>query len=163
LSAVASSHGSLCQQGAWTTGGDHLAKPDCFAGELQRHPAGAVAFEFDRGGLAEVRRCVERAAAEAGLSGRPAEDLVVAASELAANSIAHGGGSGTLRTWREPGRLLIEFEDRGTIEEPLAGRQRPASTQEGGRGLWLVNQLCDLVQIRSSVAGTRIRLHAALA
>jgi anti-sigma regulatory factor (Ser/Thr protein kinase) len=88
-------------------------------------------------------------------------DLVAAASELAANSVAHGGGSGTLRIWRERPRLLVEFEDRGTIAEPLAGRFRPPPTQEGGRGLWLANQLCDLVQIRSSAAlGTTVRLQA---
>jgi anti-sigma regulatory factor (Ser/Thr protein kinase) len=31
--------------------------------------------------------------------------------------------------------------------------------REGGRGLWLVNQLCDLVQLRSSAAGGVVRLH----
>ena len=30
----------------------------------------------------------------------------------------------------------------------------------GGRGVWLANQLCDLVQIRSGAAGTVVRLHA---
>ena len=59
--------------------------------------------------------------------------------------------------------MLIEFEDRGTIDEPLAGRLRPTPTQQGGRGLWLANQLCDLVQIRSSELGTTVRLQAALA
>ena len=32
----------------------------------------------------------------------------------------------------------------------------------GGRGLWLVNHLCDLVQVRSSQAGNVIRLHMSL-
>ncbi|HYJ77750.1 MAG TPA: sensor histidine kinase, partial [Actinomycetes bacterium] len=32
----------------------------------------------------------------------------------------------------------------------------------GGRGLWLANQLCNLVQIRSGAAGTTVRLHARL-
>jgi anti-sigma regulatory factor (Ser/Thr protein kinase) len=88
-------------------------------------------------------------------------DLITAASELAANSVMHGGGSGTLRLWRENGSLLAEVEDRGRIEEPLVGRLRPGLAQEGGRGLWLANQLCDLVQIRSGAAGTTVRLHAA--
>jgi hypothetical protein len=34
---------------------------------------------------------------------------------------------------------------------------------EGQRGLWLVNQLCDLVQLRSPDDGVVVRLHAALA
>jgi len=105
---------------------------------------------------------VESVAEAAGLGARPRADLVLAASELAANSIAHGGGSGTLRAWREADRLLVEFEDAGWIEEPLVGRRRPAITQEGGRGLWLANQLCDLVQIRSGSTGTTVRLQATL-
>ena len=64
-----------------------------------------------------------------------------------------------LRLWEEDERLLVEVEDRGRIEEPLVGRIRPDVNQEGGRGLWLANQLCDLVQIRSGEAGTTVRLH----
>jgi anti-sigma regulatory factor (Ser/Thr protein kinase) len=71
----------------------------------------------------------------------------------------HGGGTGTLRLWRENGSLLAEVEDRGRIDRPLVGRLRPGIAQEGGRGLWLANQLCDLVQIRSGDAGTVVRLH----
>jgi anti-sigma regulatory factor (Ser/Thr protein kinase) len=84
---------------------------------------------------------------------------VTAASELAANSVMHGGGSGTLRLWHEDGSLLAEVEDGGRIEEPLVGFLRPGLEQEGGRGLWLANQLCELVQIRSGDGGTVVRLH----
>lgn len=136
---------------------------DCYAGQLPARPADATTFAFDRAGLSEVRRRVGSAAEAAGLGSRSTDDLVAAASELAANSVVHGGGGGTLRTWHEDDRLLIEFEDAGRIEEPLAGRLRPAITQEGGRGLWLANQLCDLVQIRSGSSGTIVRLQAALA
>ena len=31
--------------------------------------------------------------------------------------------------------------------------------QVAGRGLWLVHELCDLVQLRSSPAGTVVRMH----
>jgi anti-sigma regulatory factor (Ser/Thr protein kinase) len=34
----------------------------------------------------------------------------------------------------------------------------PAPDREGGRGLYLVNQLCDLVQVRSSDQGTTVRV-----
>jgi hypothetical protein len=49
--------------------------------------------------------------------------------------------------------------DRGWIRDPLAGRVAPRENKATGRGLWLVNQLCDLVQLRSSPAGTTLRLH----
>lgn len=129
---------------------------------LTDRPAAAPALEFDRGGLGEVRRRVADVAEAAGIDAEAGADLVLAASELAANSVAHGGGGGTLRSWCEDGRLLLEVEDAGLIEEPLVGRLRPAATQEGGRGLWLANQLCDLVQIRSGAAGTVVRLQTTL-
>jgi anti-sigma regulatory factor (Ser/Thr protein kinase) len=163
LAAVSHSHQSVARDGAREASGDYLADRDCYAGELSRHPADAEDFAYDRTRLAAVRHLVKRVAEEAGIAVGRTADLVVAASELAANSVVHGGGAGTLRTWRERDRLLIEFEDRGTIDEPLAGRLRPAPTQEGGRGLWLANQLCDLVQVRSNALGTTVRLQAALA
>jgi anti-sigma regulatory factor (Ser/Thr protein kinase) len=161
LEKVTYSHGSVCHDGVRESSGEYVAGRDCFAGELSRRPAGAEAFEFDRAKLADVRRQVERVAERAGLPAPDTADLVIAASELAANSVAHSGGSGTLRSWQDDdGRLLIEFEDSGSIEEPLAGRLQPQPTQEGGRGLWLANQLCDLVQIRSRPGRTTVRLQA---
>ena len=138
------------------------AAADQYAGRLADPPAATPSFEFDRAGLSGVRRRIEAAGEAAGLDQRAGTDLVLAAGELAANSIAHGGGSGTMRTWREDDRLIVDFEDAGWISEPLVGRLRPTVTQEGGRGLWLANQLCDLVQIRSSAAGTAVRLQVAL-
>lgn len=163
LAAVSHSHRSMTDDGAHGQSSDYFADRDCYAGELSRYPADAEALAYDRTRLTAVRRLVKRVAGEAGIAVGATADLIAAASELAANSVAHGGGAGILRTWREHDRLLIEFEDRGTINEPLAGRLRPPPTQEGGRGLWLVNQLCDLVQIRSNAGGTTVRLHAALA
>ena len=83
-------------------------------------------------------------------------------NEIAANSLLHGGGSGVLRVWAEPSTLICEVADSGTIADPLVGRQSPSLERVGGRGLWLANQLCDLVQIRSGAAGTVVRLHVRL-
>lgn len=91
-----------------------------------------------------------------------AEELVLAVDEIATNSIRHGGGVGMLRLWREGETLLCEIQDRGRIEDPLLGRVRPDSAPGCGRGVWIANQLCDLVQIRSSAAGTRVRMHKRL-
>ena len=94
------------------------------------------------GELAEVRRFVRRGAREARLSQRATEDLVLAVSELATNSLQYGGGEGICRMWSEGGTLLCEVRDSGYIREPLAGRVRPAPGQARGRGLWVVNQIC---------------------
>jgi anti-sigma regulatory factor (Ser/Thr protein kinase) len=114
---------------------------------------------FTAGGLPAVRRLVSREAAGAGFTTRPIADLVLAANEVATNSVQHGGGSGTLRIWRDGGVLVCEVRDRGHFDDPLADRRRPAPTHDGGRGLWLANQLCDLVQLRSFASGTTVRLH----
>jgi len=158
LAAVAHSHRGVERDGVRQECAAAVGEAACFAGDLPERPAACEPFEFDRTGLFDVRQRVAWLAEGAGLSHQDTTDLVVAASELAANSIVHGGGTGTLHAWREDGRLLVEVEDRGSIEEPLVGRVRPLPTQVGGRGLWLANQFCDLVQIRSGSTGTAVRL-----
>lgn len=163
LRKVAAAHRCVTFAGVSEAGAGSPAESDCFEGTFAGRPAGAEALEFGLEDLAAVRRQVERAAGQAGLASLHAGDLAVSASELAANSVAHGGGAGTLRTWIEDERVVVEVEDGGTISEPLVGRVRPKISQKGGRGLWLANQLCDLVQIRSGPAGTTVRLHMATA
>ncbi|MDX6634579.1 MAG: hypothetical protein QOF06_782 [Solirubrobacterales bacterium] len=159
LAKVAHSHPVVCRDGEREESFSFVPDEDCFAGHLPPPAGMPEIFSFDLTGLAEVRRLVATAAERAGMGPRGVADVVTATSELAANSVMHGGGSGTLRLWREEERLLAEVEDRGRIEEPLVGRRRPEISQEGGRGLWLANRLCDLVQIRSSERGTTVRLH----
>jgi anti-sigma regulatory factor (Ser/Thr protein kinase) len=73
--------------------------------------------------------------------------------------VLHADGRGTLRVWRDEHALVCEVRDGGTLEDPLLGRERPRLDQASGRGLWLVNQLCDLVQMRSYPHGNVVRLH----
>jgi anti-sigma regulatory factor (Ser/Thr protein kinase) len=130
-----------------------------FDGSLSNPPAEHEELAFTVGGLSAVRALVARCGSEAGLGEMAREDFVLAVNELATNSVQHGGGGGMLRVWQEPGALVCDVRDRGFIEDPLAGRRRPPIDQYGGRGLWLVNRLCDLVQIRSSPSGTVVRVH----
>jgi anti-sigma regulatory factor (Ser/Thr protein kinase) len=95
----------------------------------------------------------------AGLSETKLDDLLVAVSEIVTNSILHGGGEARLRIWSAGPGLVCEIRDPGFIDDPLAGRVRPAIAGVGGRGLWLATQLCDLLQLRSSGGGNAIRLH----
>ncbi|MEU6770306.1 sensor histidine kinase [Streptomyces sp. NPDC046759] len=120
-------------------------------------------FAYSRGDLPALREKITACAERHGLTGRRLRELHLAATEVATNSIRHGGGHGVLRTWSEERRLVCEFRDAGYIEDPLVGRRRPDARQVGGRGLWLVHQLCDLVEIRSVPdEGTRVRLHTEL-
>jgi anti-sigma regulatory factor (Ser/Thr protein kinase) len=130
-----------------------------FDAPLPPPPRSALELAFDTTALDWVRRFVAQQATAFGLDGTRADDLVLAVHELATNSVRYGGGGGTLRVWPEGGALICEVTDGGCIDDPFAGRQRPALAQDGGRGLWLVNQLCELVQVRSFPSGTVVRLH----
>lgn len=159
LERIVVSHGGLDHSGHSHEGSEYDAALDAFAGELPPPTVTPDTLSFGLRELAEARHRVAALAERAGLDATAVADLITAAGELAANSIMHGGGSGTLRLWQDERTVLVEVEDRGLIEEPLVGRLRPGITQEGGRGLWLANQLCDLVQIRSGEGGTVVRLH----
>jgi anti-sigma regulatory factor (Ser/Thr protein kinase) len=126
---------------------------------LSEPPSIQANLTFNGAGLRPVRRLVSTQAARAGFTSRPIADLVMAVNEVAANSLQHGGGAGTLRIWRDGDVLVCEIRDSGHLRDPLADRRRPAPTIDGGRGLWLANQLCDLVQVRAVEQGTTVRLH----
>ena len=135
---------------------------DPFAGELPAPTDVQLERSFTRiADLPEIRGAVSQLARAAGLDARAVEGLVLAVNEVAANSLLHGGGRGLLRLWREPGYLCCDVTDEGRLEDPLVGRSRPELDRHGGRGLWLANQLCDLVQIRSSRDRTVVRLRMA--
>ena len=153
---------TACPAGAPTYEGlDTVAGP--FAEPLPAPPADADELAFDAGTLGALRRLVSRRARDAGLAGERAGDLVLAVNEVATNSIRHGGGRGVLRIWQGDGALVCEVADAGRIADPLAGpRAARPSGQSGGRGLWLCNQICDLVQLRAFASGSVVRLHTRL-
>lgn len=132
------------------------------AGELTEPPAGADAVAFSRDTIGSVRRFAADHALLAGLDRWRAEDVELAVNELAANSLRHGGGRGTAHIWLEPSAVVCEVRDSGRISDPLTGRLRPDDLQLEGRGLWIVNQLCDLVQIRSHPGGSVVRIRMSL-
>jgi anti-sigma regulatory factor (Ser/Thr protein kinase) len=110
--------------------------------------------------LLKVRHFVALHALAAGLGSKQSDDVVLAANEMATNSIRYGDNQGTLRAWWETGSFICEFSDRGVIDEPMVGRLRPDTEQTGGRGFWLANHLCDLVQVRVFETGSVVRLHS---
>jgi anti-sigma regulatory factor (Ser/Thr protein kinase) len=130
-----------------------------FHGVLREPPGAPEQVPFGADDLARVGRLVGEAACLAGLDDSRTGALVRCVSELAANSVLHGGGTGILRTWREGTALVCEVRDRGALRDRLAGRIRPALDARNGRGVWFANAICDLVQIRSQADGTVVRVH----
>lgn len=130
---------------------------DVFGGALPEPPVLAAALTFDAATLARIRETASAVASGAGLPATRVADFTLAMHELAANSLAHGGGSGIARFWRDDVAVVGEVRDAGMIDEPLVGRIKPKVAAERGRGLFLVHQLCDLVQVRSSATGSVVR------
>jgi anti-sigma regulatory factor (Ser/Thr protein kinase) len=112
--------------------------------------------------LRAVRTLVGDEACQAGLPRSRAVDLVLAVSEVAANTLRHTSAGGTVSLWRADGELICQLADTGHIADPLAGRRSPDKDHPGGQGLWLVNQVCDLVELRTGQDGTVVRLHMRL-
>jgi anti-sigma regulatory factor (Ser/Thr protein kinase) len=133
-----------------------FASPD--TSRLTKPPHGAPVLTFGSGDLSQLRDFVARHAAGAGLGVDRVAELVLAADEIGTNSLRYGGGLGTVAVWAEGGQVVCEIRDQGCIEEPLVGRRRPSLDGVGGRGLWLANQLCDLVQIRSTESENIVRI-----
>jgi anti-sigma regulatory factor (Ser/Thr protein kinase) len=136
----------------------HDGHLDAFAAPLPKPTDAVLRGDFGPDDVPATRRTVAQYVRRVGLPEEQVEILELAASELATNSIRHGGGAGTLAMWLEPGAVVIEFSDSGHLAEPLTGRLTPPLDSPGGRGLYLVHQLCDLVQIRSSPRGTTVRV-----
>ena len=113
---------------------------------------------FSASDVTAVRQEVAAWAIALGVDPARAADLALAAHEAAVNSIRHGGGRGVLRFWHEDDAVLCEISDTGDLRDPLAGRSLPVAASASGRGLWLINQLCDLVQTRTTASGTVVRL-----
>jgi anti-sigma regulatory factor (Ser/Thr protein kinase) len=104
--------------------------------------------------LADVHALAERT----GFADR-APDLVLAVDELIANATRHGAPPVDVEAWSD-GRLVIEVRDRGSgfrAEGALPSRP-PDTTAHGGRGLWIVRQLADLVEVFTGPEGTRVRM-----
>ncbi len=160
--AMARCHPQLWDGTAFVTAPDYAEGPYEFD-ELCDPDGPVEELPYTIAELAVVRHAAASRAAASGLPIDRVRDFMVAVSEVASNSIRHGGGSGTMRMWTADTSLVCELSDAGYIANPLAGKLRPTGEQLGGRGLWFAHQLCDLVQIRTTEKeGTRVRLHMSL-
>src|SRR5215471_829961 len=109
--------------------------------------------------LAAIRAVVYRYAIQAGLTEARAIDLTLAVSEVAANTVKHAKSPGSLNIWYDKKEIVCQVHDEGVITDPLAGRREPSLDAQGGHGLWIVNHVCDQVEIHSDETGTTIRMH----
>jgi anti-sigma regulatory factor (Ser/Thr protein kinase) len=127
---------------------------------LSRPPKRAERLDYTTD-LRSVRAAVSRYGQDAGLTADRLPDLVIAVGEVIANTLRHTSGGGTVYIWRTRSEVICQISDTGCITDPLVGLRRPLGP--GGLGLWVVNQVCDLVELRTGKRGTTIRMHMSLA
>lgn len=126
-----------------------------------RPPSSTVALEHvTAGDLQRIRDVVARSAATVGLAAERGAHLVLAVSEITTNAIQYGGGSAAVTVRVSRNSVVVEVQDSGPGIPPGARSALPEPDALRGRGLWLVRQLCDEVEIRSSTEGTLVRLTA---
>ncbi len=135
---------------AWST--THGSRPSPPA------PADALQLTFGAVEIPAVRRATRAWATEAGLAEEAVEGLLIAVYELASNAVEHGGGGGVARFWRWSDDLLCEVASSRRIADPLAGYRPPGTSQERGRGLWLVRQICEQVEVVNQPDGAVVRI-----
>lgn len=129
-----------------------------FAGDLVAPPVPVRQAHFT---AADVGRLLTYTRLEfyvAGLSAARAAELAHVVERLAAGSLHRGAGGGTVTIWSQPGGVVCEVADDVGVDDPLLGRRAPCG--EDHDALWVANQLCDLVQLRSTPRGTAVRVHA---
>ncbi len=138
--------------------GDSLAEHDV----PPPPPACADARVFQSLTVSGLRTLVSRYAAEAGMDASRRNDLMLAVSETASNSVRHAGGWGLLRIWRDAQTLVCEVTDHGSSLGALRVQRRPEPDQVDGYGLWLADELCERVEVSSTAGGTVVRLEMRL-
>jgi len=156
------SHPFVAADGAERPSPDYcgLAAIAAAGGPALPEPAGDVR-EFAVGGAWSEALGAHAAglALDAGLAPVRADNLAIAVGAVV-EAMGRPGAGLAARMWRESGAVLAEIDGLGPVDDPLAGREWPAPTGGPARGLWLANQLCDLVQVRPSGEGAVVRLRA---
>ncbi|MCM4084152.1 sensor histidine kinase [Paractinoplanes hotanensis] len=112
--------------------------------------------------LSRLRAVLHSWTGEHHFTGEPADDVVVAVVEVAANGLRHGAAPVHVRAWHHKATFIVQCDDTAGRPIPAtAGYRRPqlAHAAPGGRGLWLARQLADVVIIDSARGRTSVRLH----
>lgn len=168
VSTARRSHPSVAADDVWEPSSDYTdPRKLCeeLAAEELPTPGGTPStIEFGSAELPAVRGFVARNAVLARLVPARVDDVVTAVNEIALNAVVHGGGHGCLRCWRDPWQLVFEVDDHGCGQpDQVAAYIRPRREQllDSGLGLWIANQLSDVLEVRGG-PGWRVRIYILL-
>ncbi|WP_328475629.1 ATP-binding protein [Actinoplanes sp. NBC_00393] len=143
-----------------------LATPGVTAPHVPERDSHAMALvevldqPFGLDDIRVVRHRLSSYAASVGMSDMDQYKLMLAATEIMANAVRHGGGRGHIRVVAQEDHLLLEISDEGPgiprryLEAPV----RPRPGRIGLAGLWLVREICDRFDVETGPGGTTVRL-----
>lgn len=132
---------------------------DSFHTALRAPEVAVDEIGFDPESLATVRQFLIARALAAGVDEGRTSDVALAVWEIARDASAAADGECRLRAWTVPDAFVCEVSAPQQLHDPLIGRVAPASwTGAQEVGVWLANQLCDLVQVRATVDGAAYRV-----
>lgn len=122
----------------------------------------SVRFELTlpsaRASVAEFRAGFGAWLADLGVGTADRDDLVLAVSEACSNAVEHGGGGVQMV------HLVAELRgDEIAVSVRDRGRWRPPSVRpERGRGMGILRQVTDSLEVRRRRGGTEVRMHRRL-
>lgn len=126
-------------------------------------PVTLVRKGFTVRNLHRLRQLIRWAAGRVGLDSDRTGYLVIAVSEAAGNAITHGGGHGALELIQDDQRRLIaQVSDHGPGLPPNISVTLPDPDALSGRGLWLIHETCDRVDVTTGSGGTTVRMEMIL-
>ena len=155
------SHPVLVEADSYSGSGKYGGRPhvdSLFSSALEEPDTVPIEFTFDHADISGMEERVTVELIVTGLAAEPAAQLAMATHRLAVCSLHRGAAHGRVRLWREPHAFICEVFDDIVVNDLLLGRRVPFGEEHDG--LWMANQLCDLVQLRSTTNGTTVRVHA---
>lgn len=122
-------------------------------------PVAPIVEHLLQSSLSSMRRAIAQDALVAELPPERREDLVLAVNEAIINAVQHGAAECAASVWHDGRGVVAEVRTASRIEDPRVGRHCPPPEADSGRGLWLINQVCNLVELRTGEGGTVLRMH----
>ncbi len=137
--------------------GGHAHAQTLFTADLPGIDTDPTRWVGDVGDIEDIFTFITLQAAASTLPSDKIVTLAEAVRRLARSSQRRGADNLTVRVWDQPDVLICEMVDTLRIDDYLIGRRVPPLGQD--EPFWRAHQTCDLVQLRSTTAGTTIRLH----
>jgi anti-sigma regulatory factor (Ser/Thr protein kinase) len=158
IEGVWQTHREVIADGSWNAS-DHYEDPDRLLRRITPVPeplSELRSIPFGRD-VVEFRERLAREMVAEKVSDAKALDMLLAAGEIAANALEHGGGVEEVRVGRAEGRFVCEIVDRGSgFDDPAAGYLAPR--RGVGAGLWVARQLTWRIEFFRAQAGFTARI-----